>query len=583
MKYIKCFLIFAMAALFLCACGTEEPRTADILVSVVETEAVMVANNGQRISSGDNATFLLNISEGLEAVGVDYNGEYSLNKEGATTVLEVKEVRYPSRLKVTLSEESKVIRYEGNGANGSVAKIYDTRVHLRPNTSNGVGLFERDGYTLESWNTEANGSGVRIGLGSRVTVEEHELTLYAQWEKWTPAEHFLYEEREDGVSITGYVGEKEDIIIPEKINGKPVVRICAKTFVGVAAERVVLPNTIAEIESNAFYQCSLHSLLLFDNITYVSDAAFRECSKLQTLYINAVEEPYGYQFRRESLLADKMDLLICAQGNKKLVFYGGCSMWYNLNGEKATEETDGAYAVINLGLNGTVNSLVQMEMIGSFLEEGDIFFHAPELSSPKQLLLDITMSEEDDKLWCGIEYNYDLLTQVDISHLDGVFDSLCAYLDKKQDGGTYSDEYRDSKGRVLLDETGGIPFLREARTEHFGLDQTVLEPAYLKNGLSLLGQVYRSYGEKGVCVVVSYGCINIDAVTEEQRDNVERMEKLFQKAIKKLPNATLISEWKDYLYHDEDMYDSNYHLLTEAADRNTELWLRDLKNYLYEK
>lgn len=582
MKYAKCFLWLVVLTLFLCACGKEEQGAADILVSVIETEAVTVENNGQRIAAGNDAVFYLKLSEGVEAVGVDYNGEYRLGKDGATTVLEVKGVRYPSRLRVTVSEKAKLIHYKGNGASGEVTEIYDTHVHLRPNTSNGVGLFEHEGYTLESWNTEADGSGVRVGLGSRVTVEGDELTLYAQWAKWTSAECFSYKEQGETVYISGYVGEGREIVIPSKINGKSVVRICTNAFVGLSAERVVLPNTPLEIEDGAFRDCALNTLILFDNIERISDASFQNCPRLKALYINAVEEPYGYQFRRESLLADKMDLLICAQGSKKLVFYGGCSMWYNLNGTQAAEMLAGEYRVINLGLNGTVNSLLQMEMLGAYLEEGDIFFHAPELSSPKQLLLDITMSEADDKLWCGLEYNYDLLAQVDISSLDGVLDSLCAYLDKKQGGGSYSDEYRDSKGRSLLDETGGVPFLRETRAEHFGLDETVLEPNYLKGGLTLLGQVYRSYGERGAKVVVSYGCINMDAVSEEQQGNVEQMEKLFQKAIGKLPNATLISQWADYLYCDEDMYDSNYHLLTEAADRNTALWIRDLKNYLQE-
>ena len=39
----------------------------------------------------------------------------------------------------------------------------------------------------------------------------------------------------------------------------------------------------------------------------------------------------------------------------------------------------------------------------------------------------------------------------------------------------------------------------------------------------------------------------------------------------------LISRLADYLYRNEDFYDTNYHLRSEAAARNTALWIRDLK------
>ena len=43
-----------------------------------------------------------------------------------------------------------------------------------------------------------------------------------------------------------------------------------------------------------------------------------------------------------------------------------------------------------------------------------------------------------------------------------------------------------------------------------------------------------------------------------------------------MDGPVLISRLEDYLYHNEDFYDTNYHLLSQRAEQNTALWLRDL-------
>ena len=99
----------------------------------------------------------------------------------------------------------------------------------------------------------------------------------------------------------------------------------------------------------------------------MSNGSFENCPNLKTLRINAVEAPFGYAWRKESCCADKVDRLILAQGQKRAVFYGGCSMWYNLDGLQARQALGDGYAEVNLGLNGTVNSPVQMQILGAFL------------------------------------------------------------------------------------------------------------------------------------------------------------------------------------------------------------------------
>lgn len=167
----------------------------------------------------------------------------------------------------------------------------------------------------------------------------------------------------------------------------PVTAIAQGAFSGVEAEKIVLPNTLSTLDDGAFQNCNMEELVLFDNLSQFGDGSLRSCEHLKTLYINAVEPPYGCAYRRESCYADKVDLLINAWGKRKLVCYGGCSMWYNLDGNHISQAFGDDFVIENMAINGTVSTRVQMEIMAAFLEDGDIFFHTPELSSRQQMML----------------------------------------------------------------------------------------------------------------------------------------------------------------------------------------------------
>lgn len=76
---------------------------------------------------------------------------------------------------------------------------------------------------------------------------------------------------------------------------------------------------------------------------------------------------------------------------------------------------------------------------------------------------------------------------------------------------------------------------------------------------------------------VSCACVNLDAVPEGQRDNAALLGDLLREAVGQMEGAVLISSAEDYLYHNSDFFDTNYHLVTQTAKENTALWLRDLR------
>ena len=571
--------IFALLflVLLLCGCTVQPSEPATITVSLAPTKGCHVQKNGLQISSGEDAVFELVLEDGYELAELDYDGEYEVENKSDVLYLRLKDVRYPTLAQIQVTSHFCTIYYEPNGGMGEPHTLtYDTQEHIRPNTSRGLELFTREGYTLTGWNTQADGTGEAVGLGSRVSVPEGELMLFAQWAAWTPETDFTWKEDEDGALITGYHGTDETVVVPGSLGGLEVTSIGTGAFADCAAEHIILPPTVKQVRSGAFAGCQMRELTFFDNIELFDDASFEGCPNFSTVHINAVEDPWGYDYRRESCLADKVDILIEAQGQKKIVFYGGCSMWYNLDGALAQEMIGEGYQVINLGLNGVMNSSAQVQILTQYLEAGDVFFHTPEVSSQAQMMQRIQMINHDRKLWCGMEYNYDLVAALDIRSLPDFFDILYYWLSTKEQTSSYAGAYRDYKGNRYVDEFGCASFPRTTTKAELD-DKVQLDPnCFDPVGLSRMAAQYRDMMDRGVTVYVGHACINLDALPSEQRELVPVMDGLFREHFGAMEGVTVIGSMEDYLYHNKDFYDTNYHLLTEPAHSNTQLWMRDL-------
>lgn len=586
MKKAVLFLALLFSVLLFSGCalwGKADEPGLRVLVEAGEHYALEVGYVS--VEPGEKASFLIRTDRDWSVTETDYRGEYRLTQTGGLTKLELLDVQVPTRVRLTLSHDARTIRYLANGGKGldgvgtDVTESCNIREHRRPNVSIGTNLFAREGCTLTGWNTKPDGSGQRVGLGSRVTVAD-ELTLYAQWAAWTDADRFTYEITEIGATVTGCGETGETLVVPETLEGAPVVVLAAGAFADCPAKTVILPKSIRRIENGAFEGAALRELHFFDNIEVIADACFSGCEDFSTLCISAIEDPYGYSFRRESVLADKFNLLIDTMGQDRVIFYGGCSMWYNLIGPDVLDALGKRYTAVNMGLNGVCSSLFQMELIKHFVTGRDILFHTPEISSVQQLLTNTKLGKHEDKLWSAMEYNYDLVSLLDIRAFDGgVLDSYRAYLDKKKPGGKYSDVYHDSKGYAFFDgEIGCIPFLRTQSADEL-VDKVELDPAYLED-LSRLEEEYGFFTGQGVPVYVSFTCVDIDRVPEEQQGNAALMDALFREKFSAMEGVTVVGRLEDFLYHDEDCYDTVYHLLTEPARRCTAVWLRDLKEQL---
>ncbi len=96
-------------------------------------------------------------------------------------------------------------------------------------------------------------------------------------------------------TITGYTGSAADVIVPEAINGYPVVAIGVAAFSGKEnITSVKIPNTVTGIGSNAFSNCSSLALVTVGTgIRTIGDNAFSDCSSLSAILYNGSKSQWN--------------------------------------------------------------------------------------------------------------------------------------------------------------------------------------------------------------------------------------------------------------------------------------------------
>lgn len=93
-----------------------------------------------------------------------------------------------------------------------------------------------------------------------------------------------FEITSDG-EITAYYGD-ELVIVPEEINGIPVVKIDEKAFFDLGVSDVYLPEGLSVIGKSAFEGCNVESVDIPSTVSIIGERAFANCSGLYTVFTN---------------------------------------------------------------------------------------------------------------------------------------------------------------------------------------------------------------------------------------------------------------------------------------------------------
>ncbi len=304
------------------------------------------------------------------------------------------------------------------------------------------GTFKREGYVLVEYNTKADGSGEAYGLGSKVyTMNGNDnTTLYCVWEK--VSEGFEYadftfarpedmklahspEWNETGVIITRYNGDESKVVVPEVIDGKPVIAIAADAFVSKTMETLILPRHLLSVEDGAVRSCtSLETIYFPDGVYAITDNALDQDSyrNLKNFYVNASICPRFSANDEGGYFSVKLSRLLASEDKNRLIVISGSSSYLGLSTEYLEALLENKYRVINFGTTRTTHGTMYLEAMRRFAHEGDIVVYAPENSS--------YMFGETELYWKTIrdmEGMYNIFRYVDISNYKAVLSSFADF------------------------------------------------------------------------------------------------------------------------------------------------------------
>lgn len=104
----------------------------------------------------------------------------------------------------------------------------------------------------------------------------------------TSIDDFSYYNNNGEIIITGYSGEGDVIVVPDYIDGKPVISIGNYAFRGnTALVSITIPEGVTIIGDSAFSGCkSLEKIELPESILNIGDYAFNECKSLEEIYFS---------------------------------------------------------------------------------------------------------------------------------------------------------------------------------------------------------------------------------------------------------------------------------------------------------
>ncbi|MCD8086064.1 MAG: leucine-rich repeat protein [Clostridiales bacterium] len=591
-RNLRPLLSAALSALLLTGCAAAPAETVTAYpcqVVLKEGEGFQAEDGVCSLTRGEDAVFCLTAQDGYTVTGADYE-DYTLTFTGTDYTLTLHNVRYSTVVTVTAEQTGVTILYDANGGvrlDGEDAAepvaVAVTPSHLRVNTSTGVTLFGRTGYTLTGWNTQPDGSGIAVGLGSRVVWTEG-LTLYAQWSQWTAADCFTYARSGEGVVITGYRGTEDVLTIPAELDGYTVYAVGEDACAGASCTTVVLPQGLQRVEAEAFAGSSVETVYLSDDIVSVSDYAFQSCPSLTTLHINAVEAPV-YSVSYYATFQDKFDRLLSLEGEAKLVLFSGSSTRFGYD-SAALEAAFPDYQVVNMGVFAYTNALPQLLLILDCMEEGDILLHAPEFDTVKRQFC--TSASLDAAFFCMMEANYDTVARLDLREVGQVFTALTSYLTAKEgmEAKSYAlspwdfDEDGSPTDTPSYNEYGDYILYRpnaDSDEPVYGLEVGYTVADFPQSFLDSLNSVYQRFLNRGISVYFTYAPRNCYAISQ---DSTPEARAALDEYLREGLCVPVISDLEESLYPGRYLYGTDNHLSTEGVQIRTARIIADLQAQL---
>ena len=105
--------------------------------------------------------------------------------------------------------------------------------------------------------------------------------------------YFTYKENESGITITDYVGDETELVIPGKINDKKVTGIDGAFYRCSSLTSITIPASVKNIGAHAFQECSsLTSITIPAGVKSIEDFVFDGCDSLTSIIVDKGNKYY---------------------------------------------------------------------------------------------------------------------------------------------------------------------------------------------------------------------------------------------------------------------------------------------------
>lgn len=448
----------------------------------------------------------------------------------------------------------------------------DISFYSCPNCLAAMDYFVRDGYHLIEYNTKADGTGDAYSLGSKIILpqDSEEQTLYCIWVKESDASLFETKANATGLTITGYTGNEDWIVIPEKIGGKTVTELAGKSIVNRDCTTIVFPKTLVTASSGAIANCkNFTTLYMYDSITTIPNDVIAGTHNFTNFRLNAAVAP-KFSNSAEGNFCIKWERVVTADKPVVVVMSGSSSL-NGLDSAMLEEALGGKYTVVNYGTNAGTSGVFYMEVLSHFMGEGDILIDAPESGNTQDGSLDITW-----RLFRGTEMYYNVWRYVDIGKYNNLFSELTAFNKERANMSNLTYEHHSSSMNEYGDLIGGNRNQLNNANTHFGSTFNFVgtQYNYKSDHHKNLNWVFHLLEDQGVTVYMSCPPYNANGLTTAAKQ-AGAAEK-FNQTVRDYIEVPYISEIQNYAIPGEYMYDSDYHPNAYGRTMRTEQLIEDL-------
>ena len=576
--------LFALAAI-LSGCTVKQAAPAMCTVVLEDHGEIRFLNQVFAVPRGSDLKVTVSIPQGKRIASVSYPGSVIspcvLETAAARDYqITLPSVRYPALVRLTLMPDYVTeYRFEDR----SPVSVTETSQRLRVNTLPWQQEFSREGSYPLGW--RIIGTEEIIGFGSRLDHSAAQrMQLECAWMPCTEAAAFEYTCTGAGAVITGYKGSGS-VIIPDKLDGFPVVGIAENAFGSVDTDILALPQTLQFIQPGAFTALRAEHLYLFDSLQAVSDASFGK-SAISHLHIHAATEPVycGTYF---DTLSEKIDYLASVAEEPKIILFCGSSARFGYDSPMLEGAFPG-YKVVNMGVYAYSNMLPQAMLLEEYLRPGDIVLSSPELDA-----IDTQFCGSrrlDREFFAMMESNYDMLSALEISELEGVFDALGAYLQERRkltprsylDIPAHYDEDNNPSASLSYNRQGDYILHRPSNTDRklFGIKRAFYNESHIRQEDWLgLNRVYDRFQALGARVFFTYSPRSQRSIcSDSDSASIRALGQAFRERL----HVPVISSIEDSLMDAFYFYGTDNHLTTEGAAIHTKAVIADLQRALEE-